>query len=86
LKITPNPAHDWITIDFNGLKGMNAAITIYDLTGRLVGNIYTGTTKQGNNPVRYSVKNLTTGIYFIKFNNGDRTITKKIVIQKQKNR
>ncbi len=72
LKIYPNPANDYITIESNGVN--IKVIELIDITGKIV-NAYSGLVEYNN---RINVSNLSKGLYFLKV----RTIDNKVIVKK----
>jgi hypothetical protein len=73
FKVYPNPANDFINIQLNNIEV--SGIAIYNILGkevlsqnRLIDN-------------RVDVSNLDGGIYFMKINSQEKTVTKKIIIE-----
>lgn len=66
IRLYPNPAHDWVTIDFDR-SSISATITVYDAVGRKVDFFETKT----GSPIQYSTQHLRLGMYFItvRYNN-----------------
>lgn len=79
IEIYPNPAHDNITVIFEGVNN-ESIITVNNTLGQHLRTIYTNT-HQGKNKIDIDVKDLHKGIYMLKVENGKRVSTKKIVIQ-----
>ena len=70
VEISPNPVNKQLNITVN----TPSTILITELTGR---EVYTATIQAGKSMV--DVTNLTAGVYFIIIENGNSTITKKII-------
>lgn len=62
IKIYPNPSNDFIKI--SGLKKSNK-YTIYNLLGNVISNGVI------SNNEKVNIKNLSNGIYFLRFKNGN---------------
>ncbi len=60
----------------------NVSLTIYDVLGREVATLVNKKQKPGNYSVGFSVKNLSSGIYFYRLEAGQQIITKKMIILK----
>ncbi len=73
IKIFPNPATNYITIQSNNLY----KISVFDITGK---NIYE--TKMTNKNQKTNISNLKPGIYTFLFSDNYEIIVKKIIIQK----
>jgi len=80
VNVFPNPANDFATIVFNTpLLGI-IDISVYDLTGRLVENIYNGNLLGKKQTVMWNTKNVRAGIYVIQFKSGSKVVPLKIVV------
>ena len=76
LTVHPNPANDFARIRVIG-GSKNTRIDIINLQGVLVKHI----TVTDNPVITLDATNLDTGIYFVKYNNGLESITKKLVVK-----
>jgi hypothetical protein len=75
LSISPNPAHDKLTVTLDEqLKG-NGMIGIYNSSGEMV--FY----QELNSSSQMIDINLAAGVYVINVDNGEKIFTRKIVIQ-----
>jgi hypothetical protein len=76
----PNPFIDQTMIGFDLPRAMNAALTIYDATGKVIKEIK-GDYAAGYNTVRLSRKDLLAGgVYYYHITAGDFTASKKLVL------
>jgi len=73
IKLYPNPANDFITIESNSIE--ITSVSIYNILGKEVLSQNSLT----NN--RLNVSNLNNGVYFINITANGNSITKKIIIQ-----
>lgn len=73
LSIFPIPANDFVTINSSNLINK---IEIFDISGK---NILTQNSDSNN--INVNTQNFTTGIYFIKIQTTNKTITKKMIIE-----
>ncbi|GEP51997.1 hypothetical protein FNO01nite_26690 [Flavobacterium noncentrifugens] len=71
--ISPNPATDYIAIDFGNKTATNATVEIYDTSGK---RIRTENLSASNT---INVQNLAKGIYFLKLKNGDAASATKFI-------
>lgn len=79
LQIYPNPANDFITINFDGLTETNSSIEITNTVGQIIMKQYVTNETLKN----INVSNLSNGIYFVQLKqNGKSIATKKLVINK----
>ncbi len=77
LKVYPNPAVNTINILFNSELSTSTSIEIYDLSGKMVDQIYS----HGNNILGYNIEHLNSGIYLIKYRGTNKkAFTTKMVI------
>ncbi|MBJ6369208.1 T9SS type A sorting domain-containing protein [Snuella sedimenti] len=74
----PNPAKDIVHLKFNKITNNNIAIYLYDIQGKTI--LSTSKSLQ-NNQVQLDVSSLITGMYFLKTHDGQRTVTKKLIIR-----
>ncbi len=75
VNIYPNPATSEITIALP--KSMNAEIRIFDISGKLL--VFEAQTLV-NSKHNVNVSSLTTGVYFVRINSEEGTVTKKLLI------
>ena len=78
--IYPNPAVSEAEILFNIPAAENVEITLFDLMGRKVLDIYEGTVTAGTHSVRADVNALSAGTYYCTLKAGGRKITKIMTI------
>lgn len=60
----PNPFNSETIIEFDIPKTEDIEITIYDITGKMLKDIFRGQLNSGHNYIRFNAENLSTGIYF----------------------
>ena len=66
LKVSPNPSDDEFAIEYSLDQTQQISIGVYDLQGRLIEEIFSGTETDGNIMVIWSGRNLPDGTYLIK--------------------
>lgn len=72
IRIYPNPAHEWLTVDLESTESRNAEVTIIDMTGRMmVSHRYYTTT--GLNHMQLYTGDLGKGPYLVKIASGGKT-------------
>ena len=76
ISVYPNPAQDIVMIDFNDLYARDANIEVYDMLGKTINVKKVASV----NKVFLDMSTQKPGIYFVKINVGNNTITKKISI------
>ena len=78
LELFPNPASEIITLTFASSSAPTTLLTVYDVTGNVILS-ETLNTAPGKNVYRLHLKNLNTGMYFIRVNNGTQEAVKRFV-------
>jgi hypothetical protein len=73
ISVYPNPVSDYLNIKLSGLSAQDAGV--YDITGKLICSAY-----QINSLgiLQFNMKNLSSGIYFLKALIDDKFLIKKI--------
>lgn len=78
----PNPTEGNTIISFNLSENKETAITVYDVLGKEIANVYNGNLNAGEH--QYSIADktkLSSGIYFIKLTIGGESFTKKLIVK-----
>jgi len=78
--IHPNPAVGDLMLKFNSLDQCNVRITLYDVTGRLVNEIFDGKAKIGMNEYLIMPNELSAGVYFVRLETSGYEKTEKIIL------
>lgn len=82
LKVYPNPASENVHIMFDVADKNAAAVTITDVTGRILDTIANDQLRNGANDIAYNVSNLAGGMYIIKLQDGINTTAQRFVVTK----
>lgn len=86
LNVRPNPVQHDLTVNFSLPQRSMVNIGIFDLNGRLVVTLQDGELAAGQHAVVWNVRSrersIKPGMYFVRMQSADRTITKKIVLAK----
>jgi hypothetical protein len=77
ITIYPNPVTEFLKVTFSELIQNSKISSLFSMNGACIQTI-----KTDNNEVVIDVRNLTSGVYFMKFDIGSETILKKVVISK----
>ena len=78
FSVFPNPNHGEFTVKLNSNSGNNINISVYDIRGRRVfDNVYDNSS---NFNEVVNLNNVQSGIYILKVSDGERSGTKKIII------
>lgn len=81
LNIYPNPASDFINVQFNLPKSENVEIKLYDLAGRMSWSLTKNELSAGENNIIVKLpENLSKGIYMIRLESSSANIFRKIMI------
>ncbi|MBP1630365.1 MAG: hypothetical protein H6Q15_1258 [Bacteroidetes bacterium] len=80
LNIYPNPASDYINLNFQSPKGENYSVELRDVLGKTI-KTQTINTQEEEVSTRMDINNIPQGIYFITLRTNTNTITKKITIK-----
>jgi hypothetical protein len=82
LNVYPNPFNPQTNIRFETSERSYTEITIYDVTGREVANIFKDIIEPGSYNFRWNASNLPSGMYFIRTISGNYNKTVKAVLVK----
>jgi hypothetical protein len=82
--IIPNPVLLSATISFSLPQSENINITIYDITGRLIENLFNGTLKTGEHKINWDVNSdaVKGGVYFLNISGENFSQSRKLVVVK----
>ena len=79
----PNPFNPTTTIKFSLMDNQNNLhLSIYDIRGRLVENIHSGSMNYGYHTFKWDASRFSSGIYFVHMVAGENILTKKITLLK----
>lgn len=80
IKLYPNPATEFVTIEITNIQELISSISLYDFTGRTIKRIQDTDLDIGNK-VDINLEELSSGVYFISiiFKSGDKVVNKIIV-------
>jgi hypothetical protein len=81
LSIIPNPTNNLTNIKYHLPVAGKVNIKLYDIKGSLV-NSYTNSTKTKDGMIQIDGKTLASGVYILRFNSENRSISRKLVIEK----
>ncbi len=66
LTAYPNPFNPTTTLQFRIPSATRAEIAIFDITGRFVQSLYSGTMDAGSHSIRYNASNIASGTYLVR--------------------
>lgn len=80
-EIFPNPSHGITCIPVTSARTSQADVSLYDITGRKVMNIFSGTLKRGDNRFFLNSIGMTPGVYMVTLTSEGLQNTGKLVIR-----
>ncbi|RYZ43143.1 MAG: T9SS type A sorting domain-containing protein, partial [Sphingobacteriales bacterium] len=72
----PNPVKDVLTVSISGNMGANAVVTLSDVSGRVIKML-----DLASSQVQIDTRNLAAGVYFIRYQDADKSETVKVTKQ-----
>ena len=78
----PNPASQSATITYNSIADGNVEVAIFDITGKVVANVFNGTQAKGEHNFVVDLRNLNEGIYVVSIKTGNSVKTLKLSVIK----
>lgn len=78
----PNPFNPTTEIRFSLPAEMQVQLQVYDITGRLVGNLIDETLPAGNYQETFNGSNLASGVYFYRLRANDQVMVRKMMLIK----
>jgi len=74
LFVYPNPASDYVLVEYDSKMAGNVSISVFDLNGKQVLSLMNGAISSGKFSKKFDVKSLSDGQYLVKFElNGNST-------------
>jgi hypothetical protein len=80
ISLYPNPASDQCTVRVDIPEAATVAITLSDMTGRLVQHISNSPREQGTSFIPFSTADIAPGMYIVTYSDGTHTVSKKLSI------
>ena len=81
VKIYPNPAVDYATVDMAIVNEGNAVVKIYDITGKMVHTESLGYLNEGSHQYSINCSKFAHGIYLVNVNIGKESATSKLIVR-----
>ncbi|MGK9476081.1 T9SS type A sorting domain-containing protein [Melioribacter sp. OK-6-Me] len=78
----PNPFNPSTRIDFSIKKAGYVKLSVYDLLGREVANLYKGILNAGMHSINFDATGIASGVYFYRLDFDGKSITKKMLISR----
>ena len=82
LVFWPNPAKDILNVKLNSLTDENIVIKIFDIQGRII-LVSEESVKDSTYTKEIDTKSIASGIYLLSVSQGNKNVTKKILISKE---
>lgn len=82
VNVYPVPASEIIKLEFISEKHAHLTISVLDIHGRKVSEMFSGFVSMGKNYHEFSVEELNNGIYFLHFTTSTEHFTNKIIINR----
>jgi len=82
LEIIPNPSQAETSIYYTLKNSEFVRISLFEFTGKEIGNILSEIQSSGNQQVKINVESLPNGIYFCKLKTGKGIICRKLIVNK----
>lgn len=86
VSVSPNPSQDFIKVDIELEKTLDLEVSIMDVTGKIVKQLYKGIQNEGELNLSNSIATLNTGTYFLQlkgYNDGNLVLLKNVTVVKQ---
>ncbi|MCD6017525.1 MAG: hypothetical protein K0S53_646 [Bacteroidetes bacterium] len=81
VNIRPNPASSYVVIDYSLTQESDLSISVIDITGKVIDQVESEKKSEvGDHSIRYNTKNLSAGIYFIRFKTENGIESKKLIV------
>jgi len=80
LRAWPNPFNPQTTIAFSAPVACQAEVTVYDIRGRRVAEVYRGAAHEGENRVVWHAEGMASGVYLARVHAGDCEETTKVLL------
>lgn len=78
----PNPFNPWTSIPFTLPERANVRVSIYNLKGEEVAHLISGQLEAGRHVTRWNAAQFSSGLYLVKLDANDISITQKITVLK----
>ncbi len=78
----PNPASDMFILEFENTADGNVSVDLYDVSGRLIRNLFTDYLRESMNRLSFNKLMLSTGTYVVRVSrNGKQLVSEKLVVR-----
>jgi PKD repeat protein len=80
LDVFPNPATDHCLLKFNLSQTKTLEVNVYNVLGEKVSAIQKGIYDEGEHKLRLNTSGLSTGMYIVKIDDGQRSVNRQLII------
>ncbi|MCB0637284.1 MAG: T9SS type A sorting domain-containing protein, partial [Lewinella sp.] len=81
LQLTPNPASDWLVVDYRLAAPETVDVQLYDLFGRPVRALFTGRQGVGAQRITATLEGLPAGMYLVQVRAAGQVQTRRLLVQ-----
>jgi hypothetical protein len=81
LKVFPNPAKEFVMLDYSLHEKGNVVIEIYNMQGLLIERINQGLQPPGDYNYRINTQHLAAGTYICRVQQNNESVTQKIIVK-----
>ncbi len=78
----PNPFNPWTSIPFILATHAEVSISVFDLKGQEIARLISGSMEAGHHVTRWDASGMSSGIYLIKMNANEFSVTQKVTVLK----
>lgn len=78
----PNPAQEMISVEIEIAETRLSDISLFDLNGRKIAELYSGQLKKGTNLLSFDLSSLASGTYLIRVQGEDQSVVTEKIIKK----
>jgi len=82
LSVYPNPATSSTSLRFMADAGKNVSVTLFNVTGAEMGNVYRGVSTAGGNEVRLNTSDFASGVYLMELEVGSQRVYSKFIVNR----
>jgi len=76
----PNPATDFVRLDYETARDQTVTLEVYDPSGRLMKRLVEGRQNTGRHTVEWDIRSIPKGVYMVRFKAGNSYSARKIVV------
>jgi len=81
ISVYPNPAINFVRVEFPDNIEHNVTLTLFSITGKQIKELKIGDLLKGSGTLEFDVSEYEKGVYLLQFDSNGMTSTKKIIVQ-----